>query len=178
MDCGVHFIGFHIIDLITLTFYILMLQKVSKNGTWKGSFIVDDFWEPYSTLSINSIKFKRVWFISDMILWAFLGSNKQGNKVTQKFNAYLQYWSLVSEGTSQIGSQTGRGTQDNGLWPLSIRLQILKTIYTANFITISPVFGPWWTRMWNNVAISLCISIKYDGLTLPRLLSRPLKCKK
>ena len=60
MDCGVHFIGFHIIDLITLTFYILMLQKVSKNGTWKGSFIVDDFWEPYSTLSINSIKFKRV----------------------------------------------------------------------------------------------------------------------
>ena len=42
MDCGVHFIAFHIIDLITLTFYILMLQKVSKNGTWKGSFIVDD----------------------------------------------------------------------------------------------------------------------------------------
>ena len=33
-------------------------------------------------------------------------------------------------------------------------------------------------RMRNNVAISLCISIKYDGLTLPRLLSRPLKCNK
>ena len=29
-----------------------------------------------------------------------------------------------------------------------------------------------------NVPISLCISIKYDGLTLPRLLSRPLKCTK
>ena len=32
--------------------------------------------------------------------------------------------------------------------------------------------------MGNNVPISLCISIKYDGLTLLRLLPRPQKCKK
>ena len=57
--------------------------------------------------------------------------------------------------------------------PTPIRLLILKPIYTANGRTISPVFGPWWTRMWSNVPISLCISIKYDGLTLPRLLTRP-----
>ena len=35
----------------------------------------------------------------------------------------------------------------------------------------------WRTRMWNNVSISLCISIKYDGLTLPSLFPRPQKCK-
>ena len=76
------------------------------------------------------------------------------------------------------GPKSARSGRDNGRWLPSIRLQILETIYTANFITISPVFGPWWTRMWNKVPISLCISIKYDGLTLPRLLSRPQKCQK
>ena len=121
-----HWIPYNRFDNLDILYlYAAKRCFAAKNGTWKGSFIADDLWEPYLTLSIKSIIFKRVWFISDMILWAFFGNNKQGNKVTQKFNAYLQYWSLVPEGTSQIGSQTGRGTQDNGLWPQSILMQIL-----------------------------------------------------
>ena len=34
---------------------------------------------------------------------------------------------------------------------------------------IPPVFGPWWIRKWSMVPIVLFISIKYDGLSLPRL---------
>ena len=58
------------------------------------------------------------------------------------------------------------------------RSSLVQMLSTENFRTISPVFGPQWTRMWKKVTISLCISIRYDGLTLPRLHPRTQKCKK
>ena len=36
----------------------------------------------------------------------------------------------------------------------------ISSIYVANFIIISSVFGPRWTRMWNKLPISLCIAVK------------------